>query len=82
MGLNWAKQRHRDLGNAARRAAIDDARYVAELSQPRSGSDPQYMRGLERGPINLKCTCGHVGAVNTAKHSRFRCSSCGRLWTC
>ena len=74
MARNWSKQRSRDQASRARRAEIDDARYLADLAAPR------YERVAKRGPAMLNCKCGHRGKVDTARHTRFRCRKCGRLW--
>jgi hypothetical protein len=71
---DWGRARARDLKSRALRDDIDQARYVAEYTAPR------YQRRLNRGPATLRCSCGHAGRVDTAKHKRFRCTRCGQLW--
>ncbi len=77
--MDWSKSRRRQQADQARRAAIDDARYLAELGG--WSGDRREPRTVKRGPATLNCTCGHKGRVNTAQNSRFRCSKCDRLWT-
>jgi hypothetical protein len=74
MGLNWAKDKGRRQGHASSRSEADTMSYLREVGRQ------NVNRPLKRGPATLRCSCGHKGRVDTAKHKRFRCSKCNKVW--
>ena len=95
MGLNYAKQRSRDLVRAASRAALDDALYLAEcehglvpsksaLRAEGSAALAAYRRPVRIVPrvVKLRCgKCGHCGEVRLMPEVKAAKFRCKRCGT-
>lgn len=91
MGLNWSKQRDRDLANKAATDGYDTAAMLSgEFETGPSKAELRAMADkacasarIRRLPTrcDVKCSkCGHAGRIFVRDNQRgkpFKCSSCG-----